>query len=108
MADLATQFVIHPPALVTTAGTTTLDDLHNRTEALTQEAVRMRDVILARTRMTAAELDPMLAKATYIDPQRALAYGLDTEVGHLDRPASSQLLTLPMPNRPPLVGAAVP
>ena len=99
IADLATQFIIHPPSQSTAAGTMTAEDLHTRSESLDHDATRMRDLIAARSRMTAAQLDPMLVRPAFISPQQALAYGLATEVGHLVRPASVQLVTMPAPPR---------
>lgn len=108
VVDAATQVVIHPPALNSTAGSSTLDDLNIKTEALIHESGRMREIILARTHMEAAQLDPMLTRASFIDPRKALEFGLATEVGHLTRPAGSLLITLPLPNRALAPAPAVP
>lgn len=97
VADLATQFIIHPPSQSTAAGTMSSEDLHTRSESLEHDANRLRDLIAGRSTMTAAVLEPMLLKPTFISPQQALAYGLATEVGHLVRPASAQLVTLSAP-----------
>ena len=98
VCDKPGQFIIHPAAAVTGAGSSTLDALRQRSESLDRDTRRLRDIILARSRMTAEQLDPMLYReAAFVDPKQALDYGLVTELAHLERPSNALLLTLPVP-----------
>ena len=71
-------------------------DLRNREEALERDNARLRDVLMAATHMSEAVADPMFKKTTFLDPAEALLLGIATEVGHLVKPTSAQLLTLPI------------
>ncbi len=98
VCDKPGQFIIHPAASVTSAGSSTLDALKLRSESLDRDTRRLRDIVLARSKITADQLDPMLFReAAFVDPKQALDYGLITEVTHLDRPTNALLLTLPVP-----------
>ena len=98
VCDKPGQLVIHPAAAVTGAGSSTLDALKLRSESLDRDTRRLRDIVLARSRITAEQLDPMLFQAAaFIDPKQALDYGLITEMAHLERPTNALLLTLPVP-----------
>lgn len=98
VCDRPGQLIIHPAAAVMGAGSSTLDALKLRSESLDRDTRRLRDIVLARSRITADKLDPMLFReGVFVEPRQALDYGLVTEVAHLERPSNALLLTLPVP-----------
>ena len=96
VADRSTQFIIHPSSAVVGAGALSIGDLSDRVESLGRDTARVLDVLMARTKITKEQGDAMLHKLTFIDSQRALDLGILTEIGHLDRPPSATLITLPI------------
>jgi ATP-dependent protease ClpP protease subunit len=96
VADRSAQFIIHPSSAVVGASALSIGDLNDRAESLGRDTDRVRDIYVARTKITKEQGDAMLHKLTFIDTARALELGILTEVGHLDRPASATLITLPI------------